>query len=94
MTIKEVINKLSEVPEEKRDLPLNVWAYGIDAESHFDIIDISVFNEYEKLSEDNPLSIDIRIYDWKQDRIKNKKRGEWEHGKEKHYRSKNGRNYQ
>lgn len=55
MTIKELIEELEKVPEELKNLP----AYVFENESSVKVIGISLYNDEEKHSKDNPLSFNI-----------------------------------
>lgn len=55
MTIKELIEELEKVPEELKNLDIYVF----ENESSVKVIGISLFNDEEKHSKDNPLSLNI-----------------------------------
>jgi len=55
MTIKELIEELEKVPKELKNLPIYVF----ENESSVKIIGISLHDDEEKHSKDNPLSLDI-----------------------------------
>lgn len=55
LTIRELIKKLEEVPEENKDLPIYTFENG----NSLPIKDISLYDENDKHSQENPLSFDI-----------------------------------
>lgn len=55
LTIRELIKKLEEVPEENKDLPI----YTFENENSLPIKGISLYDENTKHSQENPLSFDV-----------------------------------
>ncbi|AII28559.1 hypothetical protein [Enterococcus phage vB_EfaM_Ef2.3] len=55
LTIRELIKKLEEVPEENKDLPI----YTFENENSLPIKGISLYDENAKHSQENPLSFDV-----------------------------------
>ncbi|AZV00045.1 hypothetical protein vBEfaHEF1TV_200 [Enterococcus phage vB_EfaH_EF1TV] len=55
LTIRELIKKLEEVPEENKDLPI----YTFENENSLPIKGISLYDENGKHSQENPLSFDV-----------------------------------
>lgn len=55
LTIRELIKKLEEVPEENKDLPI----YTFENENSLPIKGISLYDEKGKHSQENPLSFDV-----------------------------------
>lgn len=57
MTIQEAIDRLSQVPEDKRNLPLYVC--DLETSNNYEISNISLYDDMEKHDEKNMLAIDF-----------------------------------
>lgn len=57
MNIQELIDKLSEVPKEKRNLPIYIFDYELN--DHVEINAVSLYDGDKKHSKENMLSISI-----------------------------------
>lgn len=57
MTIQEAIDRLSQVPENKRNLPLYVC--DLETSNNYEVSNVSLYDDMGKHDEENMLAIDF-----------------------------------